>query len=190
MGREGGMGREFRSTLRREGIGTANACPHGHFQCGDARWVAIACTSDKMFERLARAMGRPELADEDCFGQVAARLEARDEVDGLVGAWTLSMDRDAVMARCLEAQVPIGPVNSIDEIFADPQFRARGNLLTIDDPETGEVTIPGVVPRLTASPGRVDRLGPALGSSNLDVYRDLLGLDDAELAVLGEKGVI
>ena len=81
----------------REGIGTANACPHGHFQCGDGRWVAIACTSDKMFERLAQAMGRPELAADDAYGRVAARLADRAKVDGLVGVWTGSMSREAAI---------------------------------------------------------------------------------------------
>jgi crotonobetainyl-CoA:carnitine CoA-transferase CaiB-like acyl-CoA transferase len=174
----------------REGIGTANACPHGHFECGDGRWVAIACTSDKMFERLARAMERPELAADDAYGRVAARLAGRDRVDGLVGAWTGSMDRAAVIERCVAAEVPIGAVNSIDEIFEDPQFRARGNLVTVDDPATGPVTVPGVVPKLSATPGAVDALGPALGAHNEAVYGGLLGLSTAEIAALVEKGAI
>ena len=174
----------------REGMGTANACPHGHFQCGDGRWVAIACTSDKMFARLAAAMGDRDLASEARFGRVQERLRRRDEVDGMVGDWARSMPRDQVMERCLAAEVPIGPIHSIDEIFQDPHFAARENLLRISDPEVGEVTIPGVVPRLSATPGRVARLGPALGEATDDVYRGLLGLTEAEVAALRAKGVI
>jgi len=174
----------------REGIGTANACPHGHFECGDGRWVAIACTSDKMFERLAHTMGRPELASADAYGQVANRLLARDVVDAIVSEWTRSMDRDAVVEACVAGEVPIGAVNAIDEIFADPHFKARGNLVTIDDPETGPVTIPNVAPRLSRTPGRVTGLGPALGASNADVYGGLLGLSAAEMAALKVKGVL
>ncbi len=174
----------------REGIGTANACPHGHFECGDGRWVAIACTSDKMFERLARAMGRPELAAADAYGGVAARLKERETVDALVSAWTGGMDREAVISACVAAEVPIGAVNAIDEIFADPHFAARENLVTIDDPETGPVTVPAATPRLSRTPGRVASLGPALASANEDVFKGLLGLTDADLAALRDKGVI
>lgn len=174
----------------REGIGTANACPHGHFECGDGRWVAIACTSDKMFERLATAMGRPELAAADAYGNVAARLAEREKVDGLVSAWTGSMDRDATVAACVAAEVPIGAINAIDEIFEDPHFQARGNLTTVDDPETGPVTVPNVAPRLSRTPGRVSNLGPALGDANDAVYRDLLGIDPEVLADYKAKGVI
>ena len=174
----------------REGIGTANACPHGHFECGDGRWVAIACTSDKMFERLAKAMGRPELAAADAYGHVSKRLAERETVDGLVAAWTGGTDRDAVVETCVAAEVPIGAINAIDEIFADPHFQARGNLVTVDDPETGPVTIPNVAPRLSRTPGRVTNLGPALGNANADVFGGLLGLTDDDVAVLKAKGVI
>lgn len=172
----------------REGIGTANACPHGHFECGDGRWVAIACTSDKMFERLAAVMARPDLVD--THGKVAQRLEDRETVDGLVSAWTGAMDRDAVVAACVDGEVPIGAVNAIDEIFADPHFKARGNLVTVDSPETGPVTVPNVTPRLSRTPGRVESLGPALGDANRAVYGEMLGLTDEDLTTLKAKNVI
>lgn len=174
----------------REGIGTANACPHGHFECQDGRWVAIACTSDKMFARLANAMQRPELAHADKYGQARARLDDRETVDGLVSAWTGAMDRDAVVEACVAAEVPIGAVNAIDEIFEDPHFAARGNLETVDDPETGPVTVPAVAPRLSRTPGAITNLGPALGNANQDVYQSLLGLTVEQVAELREKGVV
>ncbi len=174
----------------REGIGTANACPHGHFECGDGRWVAIACTSDKMFARLAQAMERPELATEDAFGRVQSRLARRDEVDRLVGDWTRSMPRSAVIDRCLAAEVPIGPINDIEEIFADPQYAARDNLLKLVEETVGEVVIPGVVPKLSRTPGRVRTLGPALGSATDDVLGELLGYSASEIAALKQRGVV
>lgn len=174
----------------REGIGTANACPHGHFECGDGRWVAIACTSDKMFARLAEAMAHPELATENAFGRVKVRLARRDEVDGLVGAWTKSMPRSDVIERCLSAEVPIGPINNIEEIFEDPQYAARGNLLKLVEDAVGEVTIPGVVPKLSRTPGRVRSLGPALGNANGEVLGRVLGYSDDEIAALRDRGII
>ena len=174
----------------REGIGTRNACPHGHFPTKDGKWVAIACTTDKMFARLARAMRRPELAAADAYGLQPRRLAARETVDRLVAAWTGSLARVEVMARCLAEEVPAGPLNSIDDIFADPQFRARDDLVTVLDAELGEVVVPGVIPKLSATPGRITSLGPPLGIGNEAVYRSLLGLNEAELRRLTEQGVI
>ena len=174
----------------REGIGTANACPHGHFECGDGRWVAIACTNDKMFDRLSKAMQQPDLASAAQYGRVANRLAEREIVDGLVSDWTKSMDRDGVVAACVASEVPIGAVNAIDEIFEDQHFKARGNLVIVDDPATGPVTVPGVAPRLSRTPGRIDNLGPALANANGAIYSDLLGLSADEIAKLQEKGII
>ena len=174
----------------REGAGTANACPHGHFQTRDNRWVAIACTTDKMFGRLAGAMGKPELASAGRYGQQSRRLAARDAVDALVGRWVGSLSLDEVMEICLAHEVPSGPLNTIADIFADPHFKARGNLVTIDDPEVGEVVVPSVIPRLSETPGRIAHLGPALGDANEDVLGNLLGLSGEEIARLRDAKVI
>ncbi|MDD9878410.1 MAG: CoA transferase [Magnetovibrio sp.] len=171
-----------------EGTGTVNACPHGHFPTGDGKYLSLACTTDKMFERLTKAMDRPDLWD--AYGDQAARLAARDHVIAEVTAWTTSMSRDAVMAACVAAEVPSGPINSIADIFADPHFRAREDLVGVDVPGIGEVVVPGVFPKLSATPGRVDSLGPALGDANDEIYGGLLGVSDADMASLREKGVI
>ncbi len=174
----------------REGISTVNACPHGHFQCGDGRWVAIACTSDKMFERLARAMGKSELSSDKLYATTAKRLADREKVEGLVSSWTGSMDRDRVIEACVKDEVPIGAVNAINEIFDDPHFQARGNLETVNDPETGPVTVPAVIPRLSRTPGEIRNLGPALGNANQSVLEDLLGFSAKQITDLKAKGVV
>lgn len=174
----------------REGIGTRNACPHGHFPTGDDKWVAIACTSDRMFERLAQVMGLPELATADTYQTAAQRLAQRETVDGIVADFTRSMSQGELVRACEAGEVPCGPVNSIADIFQDPQFKARENLLTVHDPEVGEVVIPNVLPKLSDTPGRVASLGPALGNGNLAIYGDLLGLSEAKIAALKDKGVI
>lgn len=174
----------------REGISTVNACPHGHFQCGDGRWVAIACTSDKMFERLARAMGKPELSSDKLYATTAKRLADREKVEGLVSSWTGSIDRDRVIEACVKDEVPIGAVNAINEIFDDPHFQARGNLETVNDPETGPVTVPAVIPRLSRTPGEIRNLGPALGNANQSVLEDLLGFSTKQITDLKAKGVV
>ncbi|MBT7248931.1 MAG: CoA transferase [Rhodospirillaceae bacterium] len=171
-----------------EGTGTVNACPHGHFPTGDGKFLSIACTTDKMFERLTKAMVRPDLWES--FGDQQTRLAARVTVIDEVTQWTTSMSRDEVIAACVAAEVPSGPINSIADIFADPHFRARDDLLAVNVPTIGEVTVPGVYPKLSATPGSVDSLGPELGNANEEVYGGQLGLSADDMAALKDKGVI
>ena len=173
-----------------EGAGTLNACPHGHFQAGDGSWIAIACTSDKMFERLARAMGRPQLASPERYGEQSRRLAARADVDRLVTEWTGSMDRDRLMEICLAHEVPAAPLNTIADIFADPHFKARDNLVEVNEGDLGPVVVPAVIPRLSETPGEITNLGPALGNATDEVLGGLLGLDEDEIARLRQAKVI
>ena len=181
---------KFGTVRQREGAGTANACPHGQFRCADDGWVAIACTSDKMFARFAAAMDRPELAAPEAYGEVRRRLAGRGALDRLVADWFAALPRAEALRRCQAGMVPCSPVNSIADIFADPHFRARDNLVTREVAAVGPVTVPGVVPKLSRTPGRITRLGPRLGEHNAQVYRRLLGLDDAAIARLKADGVI
>ena len=171
-----------------EGTGTVNACPHGHFPAGDGKFLSIACTTDKMFERLTRAMSRPDLHER--FGEQADRLAGRDIVLAEVEAWTKSMPRDRVIDVCTENGVPCGAINSIADIFADEHFKARETLTTVDVPGIGEVVVPNVLPRLSATPGAITALGPELGDANDTVYGDWLGLSEDERKRLKEEGVI
>jgi len=172
----------------REGMGTLNACPHGHFECGDGKWIAVACTNDKMFERLSHAMDRLDLIA--LYGKVADRLAGRDAVDALVSEWTVSMSREDVLALCVASEVPAGAINSVEDIFNDPQFAARENLVTLDEPELGPVTVPGVMPKLSRTPGKLKSLGPAFGGANDKIYGGLLGLTPDDIAALKKDGVI
>lgn len=100
------------------------------------------------------------------------------------------MTREELMEKCLAAQVPIGALNSIADIFSDPHYQARANLVTIDDPDVGEITVPGVVPRLSETPGRIEHLGPPLGNMTDKVLGELLGLTAAELAEFHKNHVV
>ncbi|MBU1358978.1 MAG: CoA transferase [Gammaproteobacteria bacterium] len=175
---------------QRMGPATVNVVPHSHYPTKDDRWIAIACTSDKIYERLAVAMGEPELAKPDTWGPLKNRERDREKVDAHVGAWTAKHDRDELMRICEAAQVPCGPIYSIDEIFEDPQYASRGNILKMQDDRVGELPIPNLVPRLSETPGSVNWLGPRLGEHNDEVFKGLLGLSAEELERLSGQGVI
>lgn len=180
----------FGTVREREGAGSFVAVPHGHFRTCDDKWVAIACTTDRMFERLAGAMGKPELASPEVYGTQANRLEARGTVNELADEWVGSLSREEVMERCLAAQVPCGKVNSIADIFEDEHFKERGTLAAVDVPGVGEVVVPGVLPHLSATPGRIKNLGPSLGDATVEVLRDLLGLSADDIEELRNKKII
>ena len=111
-------------------------------------------------------------------------------MDETVGAWTALFDRADLMKVCETSQVPCGQVYSIDEIFEDPHYAARENILRMDDPRVGELAVPNLVPRMSATPGKVNWLGAELGAHNDEIYRGLLGLDDTELQRLKDSAVI
>jgi succinyl-CoA:(S)-malate CoA-transferase subunit B len=178
----------------RERMGSSHndyACPHGHFATKDGKWVAISCATDHLFERLANAMGRPELASSSTYGDQKVRLENAAAVNEIVRDWCGSLTREEVLERCYATNTPAGPLNNIADIFGDRQFHARRNLVAIDDEKTGEsMILPSVVPRLSETPGSIRTLGPTLGEHTDDVLRELLGLDDARIADLRRREVI
>jgi crotonobetainyl-CoA:carnitine CoA-transferase CaiB-like acyl-CoA transferase len=144
---------ERRATLRSflMGADTVNVCPHSHYQTKDGKWIAIACTSDQMFARLAEVMQQPELASAERYGPKELRLAARDDVNRIVAEWVASLDLETVLAHCSRGGVPASLIYSIADIFEDPQYRARGNIQMADS-RAGQIAVPGVVPRLSETP--------------------------------------
>lgn len=174
----------------RMGADTINHVPHSHYRTRDGQWIALACTDDRMWERFLGVMQRPDLLESRRFATMPQRIAGRDEVNAIVADFVAGMDRDDFLALCMAHEVPAGPINSVAEIFKDPQIEARGNLLALDVPGEGTVVVSNVVPRLSETPGQVRAPGPSVGQHNREIYGGLLGLDDAQLVTLGRQQVI
>jgi crotonobetainyl-CoA:carnitine CoA-transferase CaiB-like acyl-CoA transferase len=174
----------------RIGSGTEYVVPHNHYQARDGRWIAIACTNDRMFERLVTgAMKRPELLAD--FQSIDARLSRRVELDALVQRWVAELDAAEALALLERAEVPSSPVNSVRELFADPHMQARENIVSATSPLGTLIRMAGIVPKLSLTPGAVDALGPQEpGAHNDEIYGGRLGLGRDELAGLRARGVI
>ena len=180
-------------TIRERHGSTHNdfACPHGHFATRDGKWVAISCATDKLFERLAQAMGRPELASSSIYGEQTTRLEFSHDVNEIVRDWCGSLTRDDVLERCNATETPISSLNNIADIFSNRHIHARRNLVAMDEPSINEtIIVPCVIPKLSETPGEIRHLGPKLGEHTVEVLKDLLGMDDAQIADLKSKRVI
>jgi crotonobetainyl-CoA:carnitine CoA-transferase CaiB-like acyl-CoA transferase len=176
----------------RERSGNANqvAGPSSVYRTQDGHWATIAAAVPSIFERFAKLMGRSDLISDPRFDTNPRRVENREALNAIVSAWVASKTMDELARLLPEAEVPFSPVKSIDQVFADPQFQARGAIETVADPQLGTVKMQTVVPRFSQTPGAIRTSGPSLGQHNAEVYGGWLGLSEAEIAVLGKDGVI
>lgn len=157
---------------------------------GEGRWLGLSATSQSTFESLARAMGRPELIDRPAFADNAARLENRGELNAELDGWLSQRTLEEALEQLIPAGGVVGPVYSVAEIVEDPHYRARGDIIEVDDPELGRTRMVGIVPKFSDTPGGVGHAGPSVGEHNAAVYGGWLGLGEADLAGLSARGVI
>ncbi|MEA2177669.1 MAG: formyl-CoA transferase [Solirubrobacteraceae bacterium] len=173
------------------GTGLAGIVPSNIFRARDGRWIVIAANADNVFRRLAAAMGMPELADDPRFHSHDARAEHQEALERLIADWTSRHDAAAAAELLNEHGVPCSPIYTIADIFADPYFTEREMLITMEDPELGSLTAPGVVPKLSATPGAAGWPGRAEpGADNAVVYGDLLGMSPDQMTALAEEGIV
>jgi crotonobetainyl-CoA:carnitine CoA-transferase CaiB-like acyl-CoA transferase len=175
----------------RQGPNLPGMAPNSLYPTRDGGYVLIAANSDTTFLRLARAMGQPRLATEARFATVRSRgvPEHARALDALIGAWTASLDGEAVEASLREQTVPVSRVYTIEDIFRDPHYRAREMLVDVPHPVLGSITQMGVMPKLSATPGAVRHAGPEIGADT-DAVLGELGLPPERIAALREAGIV
>lgn len=174
----------------RSGNRLGDLAPRNTYQTRDGSWVAISGGTQGIVHRLFEAMERPDLITDPRFLNNALRLVNVAELDAEIDAWMIQHDVDHVLALFEEYGVAGAPVNNSAQIAAHPHFRARELLLRVDDEELGPTSTPHVHPRMSKTPGGVRHLGGRIGRDNDTFYRDVVGLDEAELARLREAGAI
>ncbi len=181
-----------RSGEIRERIGNRNPTfsPAGTFETKDGRFVQIAAGGDKVWQRLAEAMDMGELAADERYAKSRARIERADELEQLLGEWIGARDFADIESRLVGANVPFGGIYTASDIASDPHYAARENIATVLDEDEGEIVMPGVVPKLMGTPGRIAAAGPIIGQHNEEIYRGLLNKSDDEIAALAEQGII
>ncbi|WP_235347238.1 CaiB/BaiF CoA transferase family protein [Arthrobacter sp. SPG23] len=173
------------------GSGLKGIAPSNIFRSADGKWVVIAANQDSVFVRLAAAMGRSELASDARYSNHAARGVHQEELESLIAEWAAGYNHDELTSLLDRHSVPNSPVSSIEDIFADPQLRARGMLVDVPDEQLGTVVQPGIIPKLTRSAGEIGWSGPLTpGFHNRDIYEGLLGLSDKDLQDARAEGAI
>jgi crotonobetainyl-CoA:carnitine CoA-transferase CaiB-like acyl-CoA transferase len=174
----------------RTGSSLPGITPSNTYCSGDGSYVAIGGNSDAIFRRLMKAIGQPELGEDPRYRTNADRTEHAEELDSLIEDWVRQHTTEEIMQSLDEAAVPVGPIYSVEDIVEDEQYHARDMLLETEIEGIGTVKMPGLVPKLSETPGEVEWYGGPLGAHNEEVYGGLLGLSAKEIERLSEEGVI
>ncbi|HEU5347648.1 MAG TPA: CoA transferase [Ktedonobacterales bacterium] len=168
------------------------AAPSNVYRTRDDKWIAIGANGENVFRRFAAAIQQPEMANDPRFVDNRARIANHDVLDEIIGAWAATHTLAELQQTLDAAGVPAGRVMSIADIASDAQFQARGMIARVPDarmPE-GAAVMPGIIPRLSETPGRITHSGGELGADNQAVFGDLLGISDTELERLQANNII
>jgi crotonobetainyl-CoA:carnitine CoA-transferase CaiB-like acyl-CoA transferase len=173
----------------RTGAVLPNVSPSNVYPTRDGLWMLIAANQDTVFARLAVAMGRPELADDERYATHGARGEHQAELDALIGEWTSTVDAESLETLLIEHAVPVGKIFRPVEMLADPHFRARETITEVAHPVLGGVQMQNVFPRLSRTAGVIRWPGPSLGEHTDEVLARI-GLETDEVAALRAQGLV
>lgn len=188
---EGAVPEYDRYGMVREPCGSAmpGIAPTNAYPCADDRFVLIAGNADSIFKRLMHLVGRDDLGNDPELARNPGRVAHIDKIDAAIAGWTRQRTLEQALAELAAAKVPAGRVYKVPDIVSDPHYQARGMLQQITLKDGSTLKVPGVVPRLSATPGGFDGGGPDLGEHTDAVLR-AAGVPEEQLAALRGQGVI
>jgi crotonobetainyl-CoA:carnitine CoA-transferase CaiB-like acyl-CoA transferase len=175
---------------KRTGTRLPDSTPNNLYPTRDGNYIQITALADAPFRRLAAAMGRPELGTDPRFAEQKPRFQNQDEIDAIIAEWTMRHDIDALEALLQKGDVPASRIFTMADIFKDPHYKARDMLVPTPDDDLGSVTLAGVVPKLSATPGKLRWAGHRVGQDTRAILRDAGGLSDADIDRLAADGII
>ena len=179
----------FGEIRERTGTNLTGIVPSNTYLTRDARHIVIGANADSIFKRLMQMIGRSDLAEDPSLADNAGRSNRADELDTAIGAWTARHDADEVLRALSEAQVPSGKIYSMGDIAADAQYLARDMIRQVKLADGTLLKVPGVVPKLSGTPGGIEWVGPALGE-HTDAVLAAHGYGRAEIADLRARKAV
>ncbi|MDF2626589.1 MAG: carnitine dehydratase [Symbiobacteriaceae bacterium] len=179
----------FGYVRERTGNRLPGVSPSSTYACGDGQYVAIGANGDSIFRRFMAAIGRGDLGEDPRFRSNEGRAAHADLLEHAIEQWAASRASDEVLAVCEEAGTPAGRIYTAADMVNDPQYLAREMIRTVMLPD-GPVRMPGVVPKLSETPGDIRWPGPALGEHTEEVLREMLGLSGEQIAALRARKVV
>ena len=179
----------FGTVRQPAGSSLPGIAPSNAYLCADGKYALIAGNGDGIFRRLMEVIGRCDLRDEPALAHNDGRVANVERIDAAIGAWSASQPLDAVLDALNGAAIPAGRIYDVADIAADPHYQARDMLLDAQLADGTPVQLPGIVPKLSATPGQVRSAAPALGQ-HTDAVLDRLGIDAATRASWRGRGII
>ena len=175
----------------REAAGSAlpGIAPSNAYQCQDGRYVLIAGNGDSIFKRLMQVIGREDLAKDAELGSNDGRVKRVSELDQAIGIWASQMTAEQVLEALDQASVPAGKIFTIEDIAKDPHYHARGIIETIKMKDGSALQVPGIVPKLSRTPGSIKSLAPEVGEQTDQILSEI-GLTIQQIAALKDKGIV
>lgn len=174
----------------RTGSRLPNNTPNNLYTTRDGRHIHVAAVSEPTWQRLMQAIGREDSLSDPRFETLTSRAEHEDAVDEIIGAWIGSRDLEEVEAALHDAGIPASRIFTMEDIFEDPHYAARDMLIDVPDADLGSVRLTNVVPKLSGTPGRVERAGGQIGVDTRGVLSGFAGLSEDEISRLEAEGVI
>ncbi|MCZ6627745.1 MAG: CaiB/BaiF CoA-transferase family protein [SAR324 cluster bacterium] len=174
----------------RHGHRLPSSSPNNLYYCQDGRYILITAHAQSIFTRLCEAMGKPELVEDSRFSNAEARSSNEDALDDIISAWSSGLSLEEAESVLHEAEIPASRVFDMADIFADPHYRAREMLTELPDEELGSLVTPSVVPKLSATPGKLNWSGRHVGEDTEQVLTELAGLSRAEVDRLEAGGIV
>ena len=175
---------------KRTGTRLPDSTPNNLYPTRDGAYIQITALADAPFRRLAAVMGKPELGTDPRFAEQRPRFHNQDEIDALISEWTGAHDVEELEKKLLQGDVPASRIFTMADIFKDAHYKAREMLVLVPDDDLGSVTLAGVVPKLSATPGRLRWSGRRNGQDTRAFLRADAGLTDAEIDRLVADGVV
>ncbi len=174
----------------RSGSFLPGIAPSNVYRCSDGDFM-IGANKDAIFKRLALAMGRAELGEDERYATHLARGKNQIELDALINDWTRTLTIDQVDALMIKHSIPAGRVYRAPDMLADPHFKARAAIIEVETERFGRLKMQNAFPKLSATPSSIRSPAPSVvGQHNKDVYGGLLGLAETEIEALKAAGVI
>lgn len=174
----------------RQAAGSAmpGIAPTNAYQCADGGYVLVAGNGDSIFKRLMTVIGRDDLGNDPQLENNDGRVKRVTELDQAIGEWTKTVSTTKALEMLDSVAVPAGRIYTVADIASDPHYKARGNIQTIQMQDGTKVDVPGVIPKLSRTPGSIKTLAPDIGQNTDEILKSI-GLTNDQVASLKERGI-
>lgn len=168
---------------------SGHSSPAGTYETSDGKFVVLVCSTDSTFDRLAKAMDREDMLEDDRYYTNSQRMKHNDAVQQIVSEWIKSKTQKELTERLDAFGVPVSPILTIEDIFENPQYKARENIVEVEHPRLGTIKVPGIVPKFSKTPGAIRHRAPDLGEHNEEILSQL-GYNTEDMMEFQKEGII